>query len=165
VTEASREADSQAVDIARTTVDRAMRPGGKRFGRLVHAVLAVIDLRATDIAPIATSQARLVGATAEELAAAIAAVRAALAHPLLVRAAAAAEVRREAPIVLATPEGLVEGVLDLAFRDGDAWTVVDFKTDAELADATARYAAQVRYYAAAITAATGRPATATLLIV
>ncbi len=164
VTEASREAVGETVAVARTDAERGGRPSGKRFGRLVHAVLAVVDLRATDLAALAASQARLVGATADEVAAAIASVRAALAHPLLVRAAAARELRRESPIVLATPEGFVEGVLDLAFREGDAWTVVDFKTDAELGD-LAPYAAQLRYYAAAVTAATGLPASATLLVV
>ena len=165
VTEAASGAEDETCAIARTDVARGGRPGGTRFGRLVHAILAAVDLRGGDVARLAEAQARLIGASEAEVAAAITSVRAALAHPLLVRAAAAAEVRREAPIVLAGPDGVVEGVLDLAFREGDAWTVVDFKTDAEITDSIARYAAQVRMYAAAITAATGQAATGTLLVV
>ena len=60
------------------------------------------------------------------------------AHPLLRRAAASArrgECRRETPVMLPGSGGeLIEGVVDLAFREAAAgWTVVDFKTDAEIA--------------------------------
>jgi ATP-dependent exoDNAse (exonuclease V) beta subunit len=60
---------------------------------------------------------------------------------------------------------LVEGVVDLAFRDADGWTVVDFKTDAELAGRKARYDTQVLLYVEAIRAATGDPARGVLLMV
>jgi ATP-dependent exoDNAse (exonuclease V) beta subunit len=63
---------------------------------------------------------------------------------------------------------MIEGIIDLAFAEpaGDArlWTVVDFKTDPELSRTGDAYAAQVRMYAAAITAATGEPATGVLLL-
>ena len=143
------------------------RPGGKRFGTLVHALLAEVDLRAGPeaIARVARAQARLVGATPGETDAAVRAVGAALAHPLLRRAASAAECRREEPMVHRLEDDtLLEGVMDLAFRDGEGWTVVDFKTDA-LPASQAQYAAQLRLYCAAITAATGLPATAILLAV
>jgi ATP-dependent exoDNAse (exonuclease V) beta subunit len=64
---------------------------------------------------------------------------------------------------------LVEGVVDLAFReDGpefEGWTVVDFKTDREFAAASARYTAQVTTYAAVVQAATRQPSRGVLLIV
>lgn len=65
---------------------------------------------------------------------------------------------------------LAEGVLDLAFRDsqqgeGAAWTVVDFKTDRELAPRRAEYEAQVRLYVEAVTRATGEPARGVLLVI
>ena len=54
---------------------------------------------------------------------------------------------------------LIEGVVDLAFRDDtpdfSGWTVVDFKTDREFAMASDRYKAQVATYAGAIQTATG----------
>jgi ATP-dependent exoDNAse (exonuclease V) beta subunit len=56
-------------------------------------------------------------------------------------------------------------VVDLAFREADTWTVVDWKTDAELGSRRATYAAQVQLYADAIAHATGERAEAMLLVV
>jgi ATP-dependent exoDNAse (exonuclease V) beta subunit len=151
--------------------DRTTRPHGARFGTLVHAVLASVDLAAADagLESAAKLRARLLGASEEEVAAAVEAVRAALSHPLLRRAAASGAVRRETPMLLRTADGtLAEGVVDLAFREaGDAprWTVVDFKTDVEIGARRDVYAAQVRLYAEAVTRATGEPASGTLLLV
>ncbi|HLL21031.1 MAG TPA: 3'-5' exonuclease, partial [Kofleriaceae bacterium] len=156
------------VAIERTSIDRLARPNGRRFGSLVHAVLAVVELRADDpqLHAAALNQARLIDASPEEVDAAVIAVRAALAHPVMQRAAAAAIVRREIPIVLDTPGLMLEGIIDLTFFDGVQWMVVDYKTDPELPlEVRAPYEAQVRTYAAAITAATQQPASATLLLV
>jgi ATP-dependent exoDNAse (exonuclease V) beta subunit len=161
------------VEVARARGPRPARPGGARFGALVHAVLAAVDLDASPPAlrAAAALHGREVGAPAAEIEAAVTSVEAALAHPLLRRAAAAAArgaCRREAPVLLRLPDGsLAEGVLDLAFREEGAlgWTVVDFKTDRELAVQRAAYAAQVRLYAEALARATGEPARAVLLVV
>jgi ATP-dependent exoDNAse (exonuclease V) beta subunit len=108
-----------------------------------------------------------VGATGEENAAAAVAAEAALAHPLLRRAAASGAVRRETPVLLQMGDGvLAEGVVDLAFREpGAGWLVVDFKTDRELEARREVYAAQVRLYADAVAKATGEPARGVLLVV
>src|SRR5262249_57806692 len=88
---------------AEVPVEDAMLPGdrphGIRFGTLVHGVLAEVDLEAdrSAVAAIAALQSRLLGATADEVDAAIDAVVHALAHPLLRRAAAAPPRRRAAP--------------------------------------------------------------------
>jgi len=143
------------------------RPRGRRFGSLVHAVLADVDLGAAPaaIAGVARAQGRLVGATAEEVDGAIRAVSAALAHPVLRRAAAAQECRREEPVAQRLSDGtLLEGAVDLAFREAAGWTVVDFKTDAQ-PDSHPQYAAQLRLYCDAIAAASGLPAAAILLAV
>ena len=58
---------------------------------------------------------------------------------------------------------VVEGVVDLAFRDGDAWVVVDFKTDQELAAGLDVYCRQVQIYADMVARATGDPARAVLM--
>jgi len=162
-------AGTAPVAIERIAIDRANRPHGARFGTLVHAILASVDFHKPEIHPIAQGHARLVGATADELDAAIAVVQAALAHPLLQRAAAAAELRREVPVALATAidgaDGMLEGIIDLAFADSGTWHVVDYKTDAELGDALPIYEAQVRLYARAITAATGLATSASLLFI
>jgi ATP-dependent exoDNAse (exonuclease V) beta subunit len=169
------EGDVGAVPLEHTDAPREGRPRGKRFGTLVHGVLAEAPFGASrdDVAAIARALARHEDAPAAEIDAAVEAAIAAFAHPLLVRAAAAAargECRREAPITQRLEDGsVVDGTVDLAFREptaeGAAWTVVDFKTDADPARLRARYEAQIRLYARAIHAATGEPASAVLLAV
>jgi len=163
------------VAIEDTGVDRSTRPRGKRFGVLVHAVLSAVPLvgESPGLAPadvarierLAAAHGRLVGAPPAEVAAAVDAAVAALRHPLLRRAAVAAKLRREAPVVLSTTEGMLEGIVDLAFAEGDRWIVVDYKTDAGLGELQQSYEMQVRMYAAAIAAATGCAASPVLLIV
>jgi ATP-dependent exoDNAse (exonuclease V) beta subunit len=143
----------------------AHRPHGPRFGTLVHAVLATIDLDAApdDVARLSEIEGRILGASSEEVAAAAVAVSAALAHPLLRRAAATA-CRRETPVAIRLDDGVVvEGVIDAAFAEGGGWTVVDFKTDVELAPRLEEYRAQVRLYVRTVAAATGKPARGVLL--
>ena len=71
---------------------------------------------------------------------------------------------REMPVTWRTESGtLIEGFVDLAYADEAGFVVVDFKTDRELAGVVDRYQRQVRIYAAAIAAATGRPARAVLM--
>ncbi|MGH7342665.1 MAG: PD-(D/E)XK nuclease family protein, partial [Candidatus Rokuibacteriota bacterium] len=112
-------------------------------------------------------QARILGAPAEEVEAARALVAAALVHPLMARARdawRAGRCRREAPVACREPDGsLVEGVLDLAFEDAGGWTVIDFKTDTELAGELGRYRRQVGLYASVVARATGKNATAVLM--
>jgi ATP-dependent exoDNAse (exonuclease V) beta subunit len=145
------------------------RPGGRRFGTLVHAVLAAVPLDASSdaIAEVAALQSRILGAPPEETAAAATLTAAALAHPLLERARAASRqdrCRRETPITSLEPDGtMLEGVLDLAFEESEGWTVVDFKTQTELAGSLAAYRRQVLAYASVVARTTGRPATAVLL--
>jgi ATP-dependent exoDNAse (exonuclease V) beta subunit len=147
----------------------AARPGGSRFGTLVHATLAVVALDAAPgrVAEAARLQARIVGATPDEIEAATRLVGSALDHPLMVRARDAwreGRCRRETPVTFRAGDGsLVEGVLDLAFEEASGWTVVDFKTDAELSGALDRYRRQVALYAAIVAEATARPVRAILL--
>ncbi len=165
-------ADSSAapppvVEVVGTAPD-AERPGGPRFGSLVHALLAVAPLdRPAGVEELAALQGRILGATEDEIAAAAAAAAAALRHPLLERARVASgrgECRREAPVAGRGDDGtLIEGVVDLAFREAGAWTVVDFKTDLELEAELDRYRRQVALYAELIARATGEPATPLLL--
>ncbi|MEB2285091.1 MAG: UvrD-helicase domain-containing protein [Myxococcales bacterium] len=151
--------------------DTGARPVGVRFGVLVHAALAVVDLEAgrEAVAAAVALQARLTGATAEEAAAAIAVVCDALAHPLVRQAAAAARsgvCRREVALACRLDDGtLVEGVADLVFRGAgdDRWTVVDFKTDRDVALRLAEYRWQLAAYAYVVTGATGAGARAVVL--
>jgi ATP-dependent exoDNAse (exonuclease V) beta subunit len=114
-------------------------------------------------------QARLLGATDEERDAAVQAVTAALAHPLLQRAVsvsrgAPGSCRRETPLLVKLGDGtLLECVADLAFLDDGTWTIVDFKTDADSGPRFERYRQQVALYAHGIEEATGMKARAVLM--
>ncbi len=141
----------------------AERPGGRRFGILVHAILQDLDLRGmpAQIAALARVHARLLDASGEEADAAAAAVEAAWAHPLLARARAAERCHRELPIQLRLEDGrLVEGVIDLAFIEHDGWVVVDFKSDS---GESTRYERQLQWYLYALSKLTGRKAVGHLL--
>jgi len=145
------------------------RPAGRRFGALVHAVLAVTPLDATvdQIGEFAGLEGRMLGATDAEMTAAGAVATTALAHPILDRARhadRAGACRREVPVTMQVDDGtLVEGVVDLAFRDEGGWVVVDFKTDRELEVALDVYRRQVQLYAQMVARATGEPARAVLM--
>jgi ATP-dependent exoDNAse (exonuclease V) beta subunit len=157
------------VVIESTDAARHARPHGKRFGILVHAMLASVPLDGdgATIADASRIQARILGATDDEAAAARDVVAAALAHPLLARARAAERVERETALMTRSEDGaILEGVVDLAFLEkGAGWTVVDFKTDVEIAGRKDEYVRQIDAYARAIAAATGQPAKGALLAV
>jgi ATP-dependent exoDNAse (exonuclease V) beta subunit len=159
------------IDVATEIVDATVpRPRGQRFGSLVHALLADMPLDAPDgttMARLASAHGRVLGADAVEIAAAEALVRRVLTHPVLQAAARAhqeGQCYREMPVTWRTRTGaIIEGFVDLAYTDGSTVVVVDFKTDRELEDSVDRYQRQIRIYAAAIAAATGRSARAVLM--
>ena len=129
-------------------------------------MLAAVDLDAgpAEVGRVAALEGRLLGATADETSAATATVTRALAHPLVRRAARAASCRRETPVAIRLDDGVVvEGVVDAAFLEDGVWTVVDFKTDVEIAGRLDEYRRQVALYAAAIARATGARTRAVLL--
>jgi ATP-dependent exoDNAse (exonuclease V) beta subunit len=141
------------------------RPRGPKFGTLVHAVLATVSLEASDddVLRTAETQGRLLLSTSEEVRAAAAVASAVLRHDLMARARRSTRLRRETPVTWLQKDGLlIEGVLDLAFEEDGVTTVVDFKTDHELAAGEARYRAQVQQYVAAVSRATARPAAGVL---
>ncbi len=157
-----------AVEIAAHGVTTG--PAGRRFGTLVHAVLRDVPL---DAGPVAIRQwaqlnARILGATPEEVETACVRVEAALRHPLLDRARAAGRKHREYPVMLLVEGGrLMEGVIDLAFVEDDTWIIVDFKTDADISSHASgqrdQYQRQLQWYASALNRLTGLPARAYLL--
>jgi ATP-dependent exoDNAse (exonuclease V) beta subunit len=175
ITEWARAPEAEPADVGTIAVDvvdvggAVERPGGPRFGTLVHAVLAAVplDANAATIAEGADLQARILGATVEETAAACAVAGAVLAHPLLARARAAfarGGCRRETPVAGVHPDGrLLEGVLDLAFEDEEGWTIVDFKTTAQTIGVLERQRRQVATYAWLVRRATGRDVRAVLM--
>jgi ATP-dependent exoDNAse (exonuclease V) beta subunit len=146
------------------------RPGGARFGTLVHAILATINLNAErkDVAAHAEIHARLLGASDAERDAAVEVTTSALAQPLLRRAALAnahGQCRREAAIVVRLEdETLVECIADLAFCEADEWVVIDFKTDGDLGAHEQRYRRQVALYVRGIGEATSAKTRGHLLL-
>jgi ATP-dependent exoDNAse (exonuclease V) beta subunit len=140
----------------------------------VHAVLSTLDLDASTDALEASAviNGRLLGATENEIQAAIQTVSAACGHPILRRAAISAkkgQLRRETPVMMRLEDGtLVEGVVDLAFREDTAdfagWTVVDFKTDREFDKSSSEYISQVSIYTRAVAAATNASVRGILLV-
>jgi ATP-dependent exoDNAse (exonuclease V) beta subunit len=141
------------------------RPGGRRFGSLVHTVLrdVAFDASHAEIAAMVQLHARILGATGAEQDAADQAVAAAVRHPLLQLALAAGDCRRELPVMYKFGEHIVEGVIDLAFRLEDGWVVVDFKTDEDLDVRRTHYETQLRWYAFALSRVMGQPARGVLL--
>ena len=164
IADAAARVEVLSVDVADPT-----RPSGKRFGTLVHALLAHVALDAGpgDVAQMAAVQARMLDASDGERAAAATVAGEWLRHPLLDRARAAAAAgrvcRREVPLVVALGGVLVDGQADLLWDDGDRWMVVDFKTDVALGGTVEAYTRQVAVYLEALSRATGRPASGTLL--
>ncbi len=151
----------------------ANRPHGPRFGTLVHTVLRDVDLaqdkqaeanRREEIERLAQVHARVLGSPSVEIEAAVRAVAAALNHPLLRRASRAERWHRELPIMLKTEGGrLLEGNIDLAFLEDGAWTIVDFKTDADLPTRRPQYQRQLEWYVFALSQITRLPARGWLL--
>ena len=151
-----------------------IRPSGKRFGTLVHAVLATLPMQASsdEVHELAALHAKLFAAPDDERDAAAGIAIKLLKHPRFesARAAEAAGrcVWREAPVSLridgkdGEPQ-LVDGQVDLAYETDAGWVVVDFKTDIEIASAADAYKQQVALYVEAVRRATGKPATGVLL--
>ena len=148
----------EVIDFSRS----AERPFGPRFGSLVHATLATVPLDANErvIAAVAHAQGRILPTHGkepyadEEVYAAVEVVASLLKDPLFDRvrqAERAGRCDRELPIVWKAPDGtLIEGAIDLAFEDLSGLTVVDFKTDRELATDLERYRRQLTVYCQAL---------------
>jgi ATP-dependent helicase/nuclease subunit A len=155
------------------TIERVVkapgRPGGRRFGTLMHAVLRDVAFDASSektrdtISQLVALHARSIGAPAEEIDAARVAVEALLAHPLIARFHGAQRVHREYPVTLPlTSNAVLDGVIDLAFVEDGMWTIVDFKTDADTQERRGRYELQLRWYGYALEKLTGMRARAIL---
>ncbi len=144
------EGDSIPVEVVDIEVDCNLR--GRRFGKLVHAVL--------QSGGSAAAHGRRLNATPEEVRAAAEIARIVLGHPL-VAPAPGREIFREMPVIVKLDDGtMVEGRIDLAWTDAASWTVIDYKTDS--AD-RGRYRRQLQLYALALQRATGKPARGVLM--
>jgi len=148
----------------------ANRVGGAAFGVLVHGILAQAPFDATTqhLEDLASVEARVLGLSDGDAAAATRVVARVLSHDIISRAKAAearGQCRRETPVTWSVNDGqLVEGIVDLAFEEPGGWVVVDYKSDRILAvEGEERYRRQIALYASAIYRATGRPASGVLV--
>jgi ATP-dependent helicase/nuclease subunit A len=141
---------------------------GDKIGRAVHGVLQSVDLTGDeDIAAVAQAQAMAEGVT-EHADAVAALATSALAAPLM-RRAASREHWRESYVGTQLDDGIIlEGFVDLIFREDDgSLVIIDYKTDsipdAAVPARTTYYAPQIRAYQRALSAATGAEVTGHLL--
>ena len=153
-------------------LDEDVRPGGPgappgraaalALGAAAHRALQVCDL--DDHASLAAAAAQAAAeAGRPDLAAETAELALACWRSAPVRAAAraaaadAGAVFREVPIGALIDGVVVQGAVDLLYRDGDAWVVVDYKTDraADPDGLLERYGPQGAAYAVAVERATG----------
>ena len=132
------------------------------LGDAVHRVMELISLPdATDLDEIAAAicaEAELDDHVDEVLRLA----RSCLASSAVQRALAADQLVRELPFTIEMPDGpgYVNGRIDLLFREGAAWTVVDYKTDLVdealgLTGAARKHEAQASAYVEAVRRITG----------
>jgi ATP-dependent helicase/nuclease subunit A len=78
---------------------------------------------------------------------ATATVKAVMASEVWRRARAARQCLTEVPFVVGLPDGVVRGVIDLAFEEKDGWVLVDYKTDrASLEQLLETYRTQLESY-------------------
>ena len=153
------------------------RGRGRDWGSAVHQALEAAGRGAAGDALARVCRAALLengrpsnGGEPDELAELITLVESVVRSPLLARARLAERLLSEVPFALPRPldgpdrplPGVVEGVIDLAFREAGGWVIADYKTDevadpAELDRRLAVYRAQVDLYAECWEGLTGEP--------
>ena len=145
--------DGQDIEVRTVTFDAGEgRPGGRRFGRLVHDMLEAVA-SVEEVEELAAVCGREHGSSEAECRAAAAVVRDVL-DWLAREMQGMVERHREWPVVVRLRDGrLVDGRIDVAWSDGRRWTVVDYKTDRR----AKRNIAQVQAYGLAVRRATGMP--------
>ncbi|MET0494381.1 MAG: UvrD-helicase domain-containing protein [Actinoplanes sp.] len=131
---------------------------GTAIGRAVHGVLQQVDLATgAGLADAVAAQTLAEGVTPmADLVSQL--VSSALTSPL-VRRAAASRHWRESYVATVVGDRVLEGIVDLLYRDDDGLVIVDYKTDAvplsALSSRVDFYRPQLAAYAAALEAATG----------
>jgi ATP-dependent helicase/nuclease subunit A len=128
---------------------------GMRWGSVIHLLLqAAMREPSGDLNAIAVSALRASELDAALAAEAVTVVRRVMKSALWRRAAG--KCLTEVPLVVAMPDGLVRGVIDLAFAEAGGWVLVDYKTDRD-EGLLEKYRPQLESYRACWQAATGQP--------
>jgi ATP-dependent helicase/nuclease subunit A len=133
---------------------------GTAIGRAVHAVLQSVDLATGDGLDAAVAAQALAEGVVDHADTVARLARAALQSDI-VQQAARRPYWRETYVGTVVEDRVLEGIVDLLYRDDDGLVIVDYKTDAvpaaALASRVAYYRPQMAAYATAIEAATGEP--------
>ncbi|HBK78203.1 MAG TPA: hypothetical protein DDZ83_00710 [Nitrospinae bacterium] len=156
------EAAGEAGRYGISSLEAGGAPGGRKFGELVHALLARLgsyDRAGVDaLAEEARAAAAGFGLSDKEIGEAVAMIRGATEGALFGRIAASGRVFRELPVLMREGDWILRGVADLVFEEGGALVVVDFKTDAVSGADVDRRAAHYRPQGAAYAMAAGAAA-------
>jgi ATP-dependent helicase/nuclease subunit A len=138
---------------------------GTAIGRAVHGALQTVDLATgAGLADAVAAQALAEGVIEyQDLVTELAA--SALAAPVIRRAAALRH-WRETYVGTRVGDQVVEGIVDLLYRDDDGVVIVDYKTDAvpAIGARVDFYRPQMAVYAAAVEAAIGEPVRRAVLL-
>jgi ATP-dependent helicase/nuclease subunit A len=133
---------------------------GAAFGRAVHGVLEEVDLGGDDVDRLA---GRLAAAEGVDPVPVAAAVRSALAAPVVAEARRAGRVWREVPVAGVVDGRVVDGTIDLLFETPAGLVVVDYKTDADPQRSLDHHRRQLGAYGSLVAQA-GGPAVARLVL-
>ena len=131
---------------------------GMRWGSVIHLLLQAAMREPTgDLQAVAVSALRESELDADLAESAVSVVRKVMKSALWQRAQAARQRLVEVPVVVALADGLVRGVIDLAFAEADGWVLVDYKTDREKPeDLLEKYGEQLETYRRCWQTATGQ---------
>jgi ATP-dependent helicase/nuclease subunit A len=140
---------------------------GTAIGRAVHGVLQSVDLATGAGLDDAVAAQTLAEGVVPYTELVTDLVMSALAAPLLRRAAARPH-WRESYVATVLGDTVLEGIVDLLYRDDDGLVIVDYKTDAvPMSALSARvdfYRPQLAAYAAALETAVGEPVARCVLL-
>jgi ATP-dependent helicase/nuclease subunit A len=135
------------------------KEGGPSFGLAFHGVMERLDLfRGDNLKELCRTQTLeySIPGAGEKLEAM---VRRCLGHPLMERVKRAKPLFREVPFSIFLDGSLVEGKIDLLFKEERGWVIVDYKTDEVSGEALEQrlqsYRDQGLWYARAIREAAG----------
>jgi len=163
----AREAES--ADAPADQIRWGARRAATSLGRAVHGALQRVDLGGAAALDAIVADEAFEEGCAERSDEVRDLVLSALAAPTVVAAAAAPRCWRELPVTVPVGGGILEGIVDLCFAEGDHLVVVDYKTDKlasadEVPDAARRYRPQAGAYALALRSALARPVDRIVLV-
>lgn len=135
---------------------------GALFGKLVHRLFEKTDWSHPErMDKLAEIEGKGLGVTGPMIERAGKLVKEAISSQLLQRVIQSENYQKEVPFTYVQEGRMVEGVMDVVFREGEDWVVLDFKTDQidqeELEAKVKQYTPQVRIYSEAIKTLFGKP--------